>query len=125
MTTKAGKKENRGGKRPGAGRPKGSRETLSTRQVGDMLDEAEEKADQEDMTIFGVLLGFIYDSKASLRDRTACIKLALEHTVPKIQEGGEADQVLGPAVFLPEQHPRLEVIEGGKKDKDGDEESGD
>ena len=118
MTTKAGKKENRGGRRPGAGRPRGSRETLSIRQVGDMLAEAEERAEKEGKTIFGVLLDFIYDKDASLRDRTACVKLALEHTAPKIQEGGDADKSLGPSVFLPEQHPRLELVEGGKKDKD-------
>ena len=125
MTTKTGMKEGRGGKRPGAGRPKGSRETLSTRQVGDMLDEAREMAEQEGKTIFRVLLGFIYDTDANLRDRTACIKLALEHTVPKLSEGGEADKALGPAVFLPEQHPRLEVIDGGKKDDGGDGEKDD
>jgi len=125
MAKSQGKRENRGGKRPGAGRPKGSRETLSTRQVGDMLAEAEERAALEGQSVFGVLLDFIYDTEASLRDRTACIKLALEHTVPKLSEGGDADRALGPAVFLPEQHPRLEVIEGGKKDKDGDEGTGD
>jgi len=124
MTTKTGKKENRGGKRLGAGRPKGSRETLSTRQVGDMLDEAEKRAELEGKTIFGVLLGFIYDIDANLRDRTACIKLALEHTVPKLSEGGEADKALGPAVFLPEQHPRLELVKGGKKERDKDEGGG-
>ena len=91
---------------------------MSTRQVGDMLDEAEARADQEGKTIFGVLLDFIYDTNASLRDRTACVKLALEHTAPKIHEGGETDLALGPAVFLPEQHPRLELVKGGKKDGD-------
>ncbi len=116
------KKENRGGARPGSG-PKP--QTLSARQVDAMLKKAERWAKEKGKDIDDILLGFIYDSSATLRDRTACIKLWKEQTAPKIHEGGETDRALGPSVFLPEQHPRLELVKGGKKEKDGDEGKGD
>lgn len=108
------KQENRGGARVGAGRPKGSRETLSTRQVQEMLDEAKERAEKSGKTINSILLDFIYDAEIPKKDRLAAIKLWKEHTMAKITEGGEADTNLGPAFFLPEKHPRLEVVNGGK-----------
>ena len=46
-----------------------------------------------------------------IRDRIACVKLWKEYTSPKITEGGEADKVVGPAVFLPKRHPRLELVD--------------
>ena len=115
------KKENRGGARPGSG-PKP--QTLSARQVDAMLKKAEQWAKEKGKDIDDILLGFIYDSDATLRDRTACIKLWKEQTAPKIHEGGETDLALGPAVFLPEQHPRLKLVEGGGKEKKEDEGDG-
>ena len=129
------KKETRGGKRAGAGRKPGyspGREPLSVRQVQEMLDKAKEYAKKYGKTVDDILLDFVYgitkiplvdegggvlellEKAVSTKDRIACIKLWKEYTSPKITEGGEADKAVGPAVFLPEQHPRLELIDGGK-----------
>ena len=106
--------ENRGGARPGAGRKP---ETLSVRQVKAMLDKAEEKAKEHGKTVDDVLLDFIYDSNVKDSDRIACIKLFKSNTMIKLSEGGEGDQALGPAFFLPEQRPdpaKIHVLNGGK-----------
>jgi len=45
-------------------------------------------------------------------------KLIWDFTIARLTEGGETDRAIeGPAVFLPEQHPRLlELVKGNKKD---------
>lgn len=102
------KPETRGGYREGAGR---KRETLSVRQVSDMLAKAKAWAEKEGETIDDILLNFIYDEELTAKDRLASIKLWKEYTIAKLQEGGEIDEVAGPAVFLPAQHPRLVAVE--------------
>ena len=119
------KKDNRGGKREGAGRKPGysqAREALSVRQVKDMRAKMKARAKITGKDENDILIDWIQACEADgtlvdigIRDRIACMKLWKEYTSPKITEGGEADKVIGPAVFLPEKHPRLEVIDGGKK----------
>ena len=65
-----------------------------------------------------ILIDFIQASeidgtevKISIRDRIACIKLWKDST-SKLAEGGDGDKELGPAVFLPDKHPRLELVSG-------------
>lgn len=101
------KKDNRGGAREGAGRKP---QTLSMRQVQAMLDAADERAKKEKKTIDEILLDFIYDTKLTAKDRAACIKLFKDFSTAKISEGGETDTALGPAVYLPQQRPKLEVV---------------
>ncbi len=101
------KVETRGGVRPGAGRKP---ETLSVRQVAEMLSKAKERAKKEGKDIDDILLDLIYKADNN-KDQLAAIKLWKEYTIAKLQEGGETDQQLGPAVFLPEQHPRLRVVD--------------
>jgi hypothetical protein len=101
------KPETRGGYREGAGR---KRETLSVRQVSDMLAKAKEFAKKNKKTIDEILLAFIYDEELPAKDRLASIKLWKEYTIAKLQESGETDIALGPAVFLPAQHPRLVAV---------------
>ena len=109
MSEKA--KDNRGGLRsPAGGRPK---ETLSVRQVKAILKEVEDRAEKEGKTIYGVLLDIIYGG--SERNSMTAAKLIMDHTIAKLSEGGETDQALGPAVYLPEQKSRLKAIDGGKK----------
>ena len=118
------KQENRGGKREGAGRKPGyspGRETLSVRQVKDMRAKMAERVKITGKNEDDLLIDWIQAVDAEgtavdigLKDRIACVKLWKEYTAPRITEGGEADRVVGPAVFLPKQHPRLEVIDGGK-----------
>ncbi len=109
------RKENRGGKRPGAGRPKGSVQTLSARHVQAMHTAARKYAKKSGREVHEVLLDLIYNEAAHDRDRLAAMKLWYQFTLPKLQEGGEADKNVwaGPAIFLPEQRPELELIEGG------------
>lgn len=95
-----------------------------------MLDAAKKFAKKHGKTIDEILLEFIYGEtevamtaegdildnarvKVATKDRIACIKLWKEFTHPKLSEGGAADQE-GPSVFLPERHPRLDVVDGGK-----------
>lgn len=105
MTT--GPKSGWGGAREGAGRPK---ETLSAQQVRLMLQKAKVYSEKYGKEIDEILLDFIYDEGSSKRERAQCIKLWKEYTMARLQEGGEADRQLGPAVFLPEHHPRLKAV---------------
>jgi hypothetical protein len=108
------KVENRGGAREGAGRKP---ETLSAKQVSLMLEHAKDYAKKFGKTVDEVLLDFIYKEESKDADRLAAIKLFKTYTIAKLQEGGETDQQLGPAFFLPEQRPdpaKLHVLPGGK-----------
>ncbi len=115
---KQAKSSNWGGARPGSG-PKA--ETLSVSQVRKMLKKAETYAKEFGKDVDDILLDFIHATgergeQATINQSIACIKLWKDYTIAKLQEGSEADRTLGPKVFLPEQHPRLEVIDGGKSD---------
>ena len=132
------KPDGRGGKRAGAGRKKGyspAKLPLSVAQVEEMLEKAKAYAKKYGKTIDEILLDFVYGvteiplvsekdrdilevfaRRVGTRDRIACIKLWKEYTSPKITEGGEGDQQLGPAIFLPKKHPRLEVVGTGTDD---------
>ncbi len=105
------KTENRGGKREGSGRKP---ETLSVRQLKEFERAAEAMAKEHGVTLQDIVLGFAYDETAPMKDRLAASKLYWDKSVISATEGGEADKTIGPAVFLPEKHPRLEVIDGGK-----------
>ena len=125
MTEKIQKKENRGGKRAGAGRKPGyspGREALSVRQAKEFEATARKLAKEFGMTMQEVIGRQVYDAEASRKDIQTAVNLFWKYSVIGASEGGEADQALGPSVFLPEQHPRLELVKGGKKD---DEEKGD
>ena len=115
---KRAKSSNWGGARPASG-PKP--ETLSVSQVRAMLKKAETYAKELGRDVDDILLDFIHakgerGEQATINQSIACIKLWKEYTIAKLEEGSEADRTLGPKVFLPEQHPRLEVIDGGKSD---------
>ena len=108
MAAKPAKKENRGGKRPGAGRPPG-REPLSVRQIKEMQRKMKERAKLTGRDENDILIDFIQGEdadgnpvKCATRDRIACIKLWKDYTSPKISEGGQADKQLGPTIYLPE-----------------------
>jgi len=115
MAVNTKKKDNRGGKREGAGRKPG-REALSVRQLREFERAAESMAKEHGKTLQEVVLGIAYDESSSNKDQLAAAKLYWDKSIIVASEGGEADKAAGPAVFLPEQHPRLEVIDGGKPD---------
>ena len=113
MTESIKKKDGRGGARPGAGRKPG-RETLSVRQLREFERAAKEKAKQHGKTLQEIVLEIAYDGDAPRKDRLAAAKLFWDKSIIPAHEGGEADKNLGPAVYLPEQRPQLEVIDGDK-----------
>ena len=127
MTEKAQKQSSHGGKREGAGRKPGyspGRETLSVRQVQDMRDKMKARAKITGKDENDILIDWIQAQEADgtpvnigIRDRIACMKLWKEYTSPKITEDGEVDRFLGPAVFLPQQNPRLKMIASGTDDQ--------
>lgn len=104
---------NWGGARPGSGQ---KQKTLSVRQVEAMLEAAEERAKKEGRTLDQVLLDIIYAVDTPRKEVLAAIKLWKDKTMAQITEGGEADRDLGPAFFLPEKHPRLKAVDGGKSE---------
>lgn len=115
MTSGPHKVENRGGARPNSG-PK--RQTLSVRQVQEMLDRAEARAEKEGgKTLDDILLDIAYSDSEKTPERLAAIKIYKANSMVKPNEGGEADQQLGPGIFLPDQRPdpaKLYAIDGGK-----------
>ena len=104
------KQENRGGYRAGAGRKPQRGSTLTATAVAKMLRKARKAAKVYGKDVDDVLLGFVYDEETRTADRLAAIKLWKEYTSAKMTEGGAADKELGPALFLPEQRPRLEAV---------------
>lgn len=108
------KVENRGGAREGAGRKP---ETLSVRQVRAMLERAEDHAKKHGKTLDDVLLEIAHSSKEKTANKLAAIKIFKTYTMAKLNEGGDTDQQLGPAFFLPDQRPdpaKIHVLPGGK-----------
>lgn len=103
------KADGRGGARPGAGRKPGSRDTMSVRQLQEFASAARKKAKETGKTLQDIVLAIAYDEDAPRKDRLAAAKLYWDKSVIVASEGGEADHA-GPAVYLPEQRPALEVI---------------
>ena len=98
-------KSKRGGARPNSGpKPKGS-PSLSSLQVADMLKLAAARAKETRKTVSHILLDIIYSEIARDSDKIQAIKLWMDATQPKPTEGGQADKVLGPVLFLPEHRP--------------------
>ena len=108
MTAINQKTEHRGGKREGAGRKP---ETLSVRQAKAFEDTAKRLAKQHGKTMQDVIGEIVYNEKTSLKDCMTAAKLYWDKSIIGASEGGEADKAVGPAVFLPEKHPRLELID--------------
>lgn len=106
--------ENRGGARPGSGRKPGSRETLGFRQVKKLLELEDKRHRKHGYGVADIILDAAYDAEATRRDRHAACKLWMDLTVVRVSEGSEADQALGPAVFLPEHRPVLSVVPSDK-----------
>jgi len=114
--TQIKKKDGRGGKRPGAGRPRGSRTTvkhkerLSTAQITAFQEAAESKAKETGKSLQDVVLGIAYDESAPRRDQLAAAKLYWDKSMIAVHEGGEADKQSGPAIYLPEQRDNVVPI---------------
>ena len=103
------KPDGRGGKRAGAGRKP---ETISVRQLLEFERAAKAKALEHGKSLQDIVLEIAYDEDVPRKDRLAAAKLYWDKSVIVAKEGGEADKSLEPAVFLPEKHPRLELVSG-------------
>ena len=110
MSTKP-KKDNRGGARANSG-PKST--TVSASQLKEMRDAAAAAAEKHGTTLFDVCLAWIYDPALKIDRRQAAWKMYTDKMLIQVSEGSEADKTVGPSVFLPEQHPRLKLVDGGK-----------
>ncbi len=112
MTTK--KTETRGGYRPGAGR-KGVFD-LGRKKRTQIIKEIDAEA-KANKTTFGSELGrLIFNPSGDKRLKLAAMKLYVRDVLPRVSERDVTEtKLIGPAVFLPERHPRLEVVDGGKK----------
>ena len=108
------KPDGRGGKREGAGRKP---ETLSVRQVKEFERAAKSMAKEHGKTLQEIVLAIAYDEDAPRRDKLAAAKLYWDKSVIVAKEGGQADKTLEPAVFLPDLHPRLELVSDGTNGK--------
>lgn len=100
------KKDGRGGKRPGAGRPS-NRQPLSVRQLLEFERAANAKVKETGQALQDIVLNIAYDEDAPRRDRLAAAKLFWDKSVIVAHEGGEADKQTGPAVYLPEQYGKI------------------
>lgn len=79
-----------------------------------MLRKAKKAAKRYGKDLDDVLLEICYDANIRKSEVLAAIKVFKDCTMIRPSEGGEADRVLGPSVFLPTQHPKLKAVEGSK-----------
>ena len=112
---KPARNPNYGGAREGAGRPK---EPLSVRQSKEFEATAIKLAKEYGQSLSEVVGRIAWNPESSNRDVCMATSLFWKYSVIGATEGGEADKIVGPAIFLPEEHPRLELIDGGKDDDD-------
>lgn len=112
MSKQSSHHPNYGGKREGAGRKP---EALSVRQAKSFEETATRLAKKHGKTMQDVIGDMVYDPEASNKDMQTAANLFWKFSVIGATEGGEADKILGPAVFLPKQHPRLELVNEDKK----------
>jgi hypothetical protein len=91
-----------GGARPGSGQKP---TTLSAESIQKLLKTARKWARKEKKDLDDVLFRIIYDEETPPQTRVLGIDLVKEYTMAKLEEGGENDRALAPAVYLPEERP--------------------
>jgi len=116
----AKKKDGRGGARPNSG-PK--KEALSVRQLKQIQKVAEDLAKEFGMPVIEVVGRMAYDIDAPRRDRLAASKLFLDKSTISVTEGGEADKLNGPAVYLPEQYDNVLKMVGREEEPKEDDDA--
>ena len=99
-------KDTRGGARPGAGRP---HKTITAEQAERLLNAAEEITTQEGLSPYRLLMEYAYGigkgSEFPPSTRAQALSRYFDLTMARLHEGSEADQILGPAIYLPEERP--------------------
>jgi hypothetical protein len=102
-------KENRGGKREGAGRPK-KEKNYSEDFKEKLLEALEVKAKDTGKSIYQVMVDLIYDEKTQSSVKQAMIKLVKEVFVVSESKKTVENYDLGPKVYLPEVKPKPDEI---------------
>jgi hypothetical protein len=106
MATKNGTKENRGGKREGAGRKPMPDHVITDPQIKKLLAAAKKIEKETGVSMDEILVRIAYSNKSSNRDKLAAIKLFKDLTNIKIPESKIAiTQHVGPKIGLPELKP--------------------
>jgi hypothetical protein len=77
-----------------------------------MREAAEKKAEETGKSLFDICLEWVYDANLKIDRRQAAWKMYCDKMLIAVSEGGEADQALGPAVYLPDQRPHFSVPVG-------------
>ena len=113
MTETIKKKDNRGGKREGAGR-KPVKHSYSAHKIEELNNRIERRGKKENKHMDDVALDILYDETLPPAARINAYKVLKEYSTIKASEGSEADEVLAPAVYLPNHRPDLKVVDGGK-----------
>ncbi len=114
MTKAKTKPDNRGGARAGSG-PKP--QTVSASQLKEAREAVAKVAEKHGKGFYEVCAEWVYDKDIKIDRQQAAWKMLADKIHIQASEGGEADKIVGPAVFLPEKHPRLELIDGGRTKK--------
>jgi hypothetical protein len=102
------KKENRGGAREGAGRPK-KEKNYSEEFKESLLAALEEKAKETGKTIYQVMVDLIYDSRTQSSVKQAMIKLIKEVYVVT-ESKRTIEEIKGPTIYVPVQMEKPEDI---------------
>ena len=105
---------NYGGKREGAGRKP---EALSVRQAKEFEATQIKLAEEYGQSLSERVGHIAWNPESSNRDVCMAANLFWKYSIIVGSEGGDADKNVGPAVFLPKRHPRLELVDPGKKKK--------
>lgn len=108
MAKESKKKDNRGGKREGAGR-KRSPESFSAEKLSELNGRIESYAKTKGKHIDEVALDIIYDEDNNISARMRAYDTIKKYSSIQVSEGGDADKNLGPAVYLPEQDKGVEL----------------
>lgn len=111
MAHKDGRKDNRGGKRPGAGRKPAEKFTITDQQVREMIAAAKRIAKQTGVTLDDILVRIAYSEKSKTNEKLAAIKLFKDYTMVKTSENNvNVSKQIGPVIGLPELKPLPENV---------------
>ena len=97
--------DNRGGKRPGAGRK--PTPGVSDRQVKAMLRVAAKLKRETGVSIDEILVRLIYSGKSKVMEKLAAIRLFKDYTMARTSQVNMdvVKHETGPGIYLPEEQP--------------------
>jgi hypothetical protein len=114
----AAKKENRGGKRPGAGRKKTVKPPISELVKARFVAAAERLAKEKSETLEYKVLSMIWEDKVQDTTKVGILKAYLEALVVRETKQEVTKREVGPNIYLPktDKDPaKVVVLDGGIK----------